>query len=235
MPKLPRTPRAARTTSRASASAATSATSRAGATAVPAEVRERAVRLYGEQGLAAAHEATGCSKPSIRRWAKAAGVSAGNAAAVASSAAATEVSLARRRERTAAARATLVELQARIAIEASQAELVVLESLRAVAQDPDVRKPAVTPDGAEVLPASLRRLQAVLSGPRLSELVGAKTRAIHDLQLLDGQATEQPEGGLTVRFATPTPTAITAGPEGQTGGPDLRVVEIGAEPTQESA
>jgi hypothetical protein len=202
---------------------------------IPQATRTRAVEIYAAQGMAAAHAATGCAKSSIRRWALRVGVEAGNAAAVAQSAAATEVSLARRREATAAARATLIELQASIAIQASQVELAVLESVAAVAADQAVLR-APGPD--EALPASLRRLQAILSGPRLSELVGAKTRAIHDLQLLDGQATEQPEGGLTVRFATPDPSALSAAPEPgamRIVGPDMTVLELPAAPHRETA
>ncbi len=40
------------------------------------EQKTEAVALYGTEGMAAAHKATGCPKPSIKRWADEAGVTA---------------------------------------------------------------------------------------------------------------------------------------------------------------
>jgi hypothetical protein len=55
-------------------------------------------------------------------------------------------------------------------------------------------------------------LSAVMSGHRLSEVIGSRTRAVHDLLRLTGDGGDQPaDSGLTIVFATPPPAPAELG------------------------
>lgn len=191
MARLPRQPR--------------TATKGTGAPRHPPEVRARALEVYERDGLATAHRETGVPKPTIARWAREGEVTHDAGAALAQTKAATETSLARRAAHMAAVREQLVSAQATIALTASALEVDVLALQR------DAVKEARASEVGAVSAATLNRLQVLNAGPRLSEIVGAKTRAIHDLLLLEGQATEHTASRVAVHFATGEPAA-TAGP-----------------------
>lgn len=137
--------------------------------AYPSDVRDQALSMLQEgKSLKAATEATGADKSTIAKWAKQAGISTWTG-------------------KTDAATASRLPSYAE-----TVAELIpVLNDIAAV--------------GAKATLARLRHLMEVGAGnpeayreEDLAKVVGAWTRAIHDLQLLSGKATESFDLGDTV-------------------------------------
>lgn len=166
-----------------------------------AAARSRALELYGSQGLAAAHRELGIPKPTIVRWARAAGISSAEQAAAdkARTDAATRAAQAELARRIAEGRAALVPKLVNVANMALDSTAAILEAQRAVERATAENEHGLVSSGL----ASRRDM--VNAGPPLRAIVGAATRAIHDLQLLTGEDTERgaPTGQVTVVFATP--------------------------------
>lgn len=167
----------------------------------PPETQARALDLYTTQGLAEAHRQLAIPKSTIRRWAAAAGLDAAASAArsVDQTREATVSSLARRHAAVAEASERIVARLAEVAERSLELELELLDAhLRVVRA---ARRGSVSQ-------AAAARLEAVLTGHPLRAVVGSRTRAVHDLRLLQGEATEQPgASGLTIVFSAPAPTA----------------------------
>lgn len=162
--------------------------------AYPAETRERAVTLYADVGLAAAHAELGIPKPTIKRWADAAGIDAA------------EVTR-RNREQTAAAADSAAATRRKAVEDILERSTVKLAAIVDKALDATIAglNGGTVPGQAGTHPA--------LGWANPAQLVGVWTRALHDLQLLRGKDTGQPEGhGLTVIFAVPAPTAAIGAP-----------------------
>lgn len=145
--------------------------------------RERALAIYREHSLAEASRLTGVPKPTLRRWARNADL---DPAALADSAvertrAATAARTTDMLERAAVARDGLIPKLAVGAHAALDLEMRVLGDLAA-------GRPNPLPEGV-----------------RLRDVVGSRTRLIHDLQLLTGQATDRSAGEPIVVFAAPRP------------------------------
>ena len=178
------------------------------------EQRTEALRLIETQGTAHAHKVTGIPKPTLTRWAKAAGIDTG-AAARRQTAAATEAV----RRRAAEVKLTTVQLlEAHVAQAGHYLATVAGANAHAAdiiaALDPDLIEERATIAGPVYIPtdpaahAAKKRAAALADlplNPRDAE--GILTRAIHDLQLLKGEATER--GELVVDFTVPRPTADT--------------------------
>lgn len=182
------------------------------------EDRQTALAQIAAEGIAATHRATRIPKGTLSGWAKkAAVIPGGDGTDAAKTARATEAAAAT----LARAREQLTVAQSQIALTASALELEVLQAQMAI-----VEHARANPGG--VLPVELTgRLSAALGGPRLPDIVGSRTRAIHDLQLLEGRPTEgQPEGGLVVVFATSSPAAA-----GRRGAP--KVYDLPADQVRE--
>lgn len=182
----------------------------------PPDLKAKAVEQLRTAGLAATHAATGISKPTLSRWAKAAGVDLAGPA----------------RERTATATAHRQEIGARTALNAvGQLERIVdasagyvsaivaanrtaAEAITALHPDDLTIRPGIDgnagtlelgdPDASDALMVT-RALD--LLPLELRDAVGALTRAVHDLALLQGDATER--GELVVQFAVPRPDPAT--------------------------
>lgn len=164
--------------------------------------RARALELYGAEGLAAAHRELGIPKPTIVRWARTAGVTSAEQAAAdrARTEAATRAAQLELARRVAEGRAALVPKLVAVANAALDSTVAILEAQRAVEKD------AAANEGGLVKSALTSRRAVINDGPPLRAIVGAGTRAIHDLQLLTGEETERgPSGQVTVVFATPPP------------------------------
>lgn len=180
----------------------------------PAETRARALEVLEAEGMAAAHKETGVPKPTLVRWAKAAGIDLGEVAR-ARTAAATEAV----RARAADVRRTTVELlEAHIAqageylatvagVNAHAAQLIDALDDDRIRMQATLAGPVAVLDDADAQAATNRAL--ALAGlplaPRDAE--GILTRAIHDLQLLRGEATER--GEVVVEFNVPRPDPAT--------------------------
>ena len=186
-------------------------------TAYPAETRATAETLMREESVAAAHDVTGVPKPTLCRWAKAAGIDVGEAARR-QTANATEAV----RERVARAKldtVTLLEdhlgeagsfLSAVVTVNAAAAEAIagLSDEALVVTVDEDGIPHVSIADEAT---AKLSRRAHALAGLPLAvrDAEGIVTRAIHDLQLLRGEATER--GELVVEFGgipRPDPRAV---------------------------
>ncbi len=132
------------------------------------EDRRNAVASIEVHGIADTHRATGIPKQTLSAWAKAAGIEAGRTGA----------------EKTADANACrwanqkkeVTGLLGQVAIRSAQVQMAVLEQIQ-----------------KDFNEAGVNGIKLDLA--RLSEIVGAGTRAIHDLQLLAGEATERPAAG----------------------------------------
>lgn len=146
------------------------------------EDRSKALALYTSDGLPAAHKTTGIPKQTITRWADRAGVMPGGAAGTAAeqTKAATDAHRVEVQARTAQARADLIPKLALLAHRALDFELEIIQKVRAGENSP-------LPDGI-----------------RLRDIVGSRTRAVHDLSLLMGEATERTENTHAV-FLAPRP------------------------------
>jgi transposase-like protein len=146
------------------------------------EAKQQALAVYQRGGLPAAVKATGIPKPTIKRWVEAAGIStdAANEAALERTRAATEAHKAQVDAETAKARAALIPKLAFLANQTLDIELHVAAQIKA-------GKGSGLPEGV-----------------RLRDIVGSRTRAVHDLNLLTGEATERTEGAA-VLFLAPRP------------------------------
>lgn len=176
-----------------------------------AEQRAEALRLVETQGTAHAHKVTGVPKPTLTRWAKAAGLDT-EAAARRRTAAATEAV----RARAAEVKLGTVELLEQHIAQAGDylrtvAGVNALAAQRIAAADPDLIKiatgiagPYAVVEDADAQEAA--KVALALAGLPLAvrDAEGLLTRAIHDLQLLRGEATER--GELLVEFNVPRPT-----------------------------
>lgn len=183
----------------------------------PPETQAQALDLYTTHGLAEAHRRLGIPKSTIRGWASAAGIEAAQVAARSGeqTRAATAASVRRRELALAEVRERLVDRLARQAEEA-----LALEAEMVGAQLAALRAARRSRRG-EAGEALAGRVAQVMAGPRLSNVVGSRTRAIHDLQLLTDNPTEQPVAtGLTIVFATPAPSAA---------GPAPRIIDLDPE------
>lgn len=155
----------------------TKTTARPRASKYPEPVRRWALSIAGEKGLAEAHRETEVPKPTIERWAKAAGVEV-----FVEQAAREKTEHARTERERLLAEKQLARVDALLRVsELSLAEQVrLLESTDATVKD-------------------------------LPGVVGAGTRALHDLRLETDQATENV--GVVVHFNVPlpmkTPPAVT--------------------------
>ncbi len=137
--------------------------------------RERALALLQTDGLAAAHHATGVPRPTIIRWADAAGIDRTQCAEHAASK--TAAAVAAHKDQMAVFQ---VEMQARLASNADKGgrlESTILQMLD---------------DALNGDMEALALLKQMGDLPSLSQIVGSRTRSIHDLQLLGGGATERP-------------------------------------------
>lgn len=123
------------------------------------EQKADALAVYARDGLAEAHRATGIPKPTLHRWALAAGIETAEI---------TERSTERNR---AAA-------QASAAVRTYDAEVFRTEMVAKLAEV--ARK------------AAAKELELIAKGD-LRAVVGSRTRAIHDLQLLSGDPTARTE------------------------------------------
>lgn len=174
------------------------------------EQRAKALELVVEQGTAHAHQVTGVPKSTLSRWCKAAGVDT-ETTARARTAAATEAT----RARSAEVKASTLELLEEHIAQAGD-YIATLSGVNALAARLIARLPAdkITravgmagpyaviddPDTLEVANVAL-----ALAGLPLAarDAEGILTRAIHDLQLIRGEATER--GELVVEFSVPRP------------------------------
>lgn len=175
-------------------------------TAYPAEVKDEALTLMREEGMAAAHDVTRVPKATLHRWAKAAGLDLGEDARRRTASATEAV-----RERVERARVDTVRLledhigeagsylSAIVTANAAAAEAIAGlsdEAIEVTTADDGTVTVTVTDEGT----ARLRKLALVLDTLPLAvrDAEGIVTRAIHDLQLLRGEATER--GELVVEF-----------------------------------
>lgn len=174
-------------------------------TAYPAEQRAEAVTLLREEGMAAAHDVTGIPKATLSRWAKAEGIDLGEDARR-RTANATEVV----RERVERAKVNTVQLLEDHIGEAGSYLSTIVRANAAAAEaiaglSPEALK-VVTFEGEEVIEVDDEQAQALAKLARalgdlplaVRDAEGIVTRAIHDLQLLRGEATER--GELVVEF-----------------------------------
>lgn len=213
--KTPKSPRSAGRSARSTDKRA-GATPRA-RTRWPEETKAEALTLMREEGVAAAHDVTGVPKATLSRWAKAAGVDLDEAARARTATAAQAV-----RERAERAKLDTVKLledhigeagsylSAIVTVNAAAAEAIAGlsdEALTVTVDDDGNVSVAVKDEDT----AKLRKLAMALDTLPLAvrDAEGIVTRAIHDLQLLRGEATER--GELVVEFGgipRPDPSAV---------------------------
>jgi len=172
--------------------------------------RARALEVLAAEGMAEAHRRTSVPKATLHRWAKAAGIDLEGAAQDRTRAAAATV-----RARAAEVTVGVVEqleahvaqagdylgtiagvnaYAARLLAQLDPAKLVRYQTIagdRVRVEDPDVDEVLRVAEALGALPLAARDAEGIL------------TRAIHDLQLLKGEATER--GELVVEFAVPRP------------------------------
>ena len=176
------------------------------------EQRAEALRLVEEHGTAHAHRVTGVPKQTLSRWTKAAGI---DTAAIERqrTAAATEATRARAAE---VSRSTVELLEQHIAQAgeylATVAGVNALAAQLIARADPDRIKIATGIAGPyavveDELAAEVSKVALALAGLPLAvrDAEGLLTRAVHDLQLIRGEATER--GELLVEFNVPRPQA----------------------------
>ena len=174
--------------------------------------KAKALAMLEAGGMAATHRATGIPKSTLNRWAKAAGVDLGDQARTR-----TKVATEAVRARAAEVKLNTVELleghlaqaghflatiaginaQAADAIADLDPDLIAYVSTmagpKAVINDANTSSLVKRADALALLPLAVRDAEGIV------------TRAIHDLQLLRGEATER--GDLRVEFAIPRPVA----------------------------
>ena len=177
----------------------------------PEATKAKALAQLEAEGMAATHAATGVPKATLSRWAKAAGVDLEEQARQ-RTAAATEAVRARAAEVTAG---TVELLEQHIAqageylatvagVNALAAQLITRADPAGIEVNVGMAGPyaVVTDEQA----AEVSKVALALAGLPLAvrDAEGLLTRAIHDLQLLRGEATER--GELVVEFNVPRPT-----------------------------
>jgi len=172
--------------------------------------KAKAVAQLEAEGMAATHADTGIPKATLSRWAKAAGIDLEGQAQDRTRAAAATV-----RARAAEVTASVVEqLEQHVAQAGDFLGTVAgvnAYAARLLAQvDPDklVRYATIAGDKVRVedpdVDEVLRVAEAIGALPLATrDAEGLLTRAIHDLQLLKGEATER--GELVVEFTVPRP------------------------------
>lgn len=178
------------------------------------EQRAEALRLVETQGTAHAHRVTGIPKPTLTRWTKVAGI---DTAAIERRR--TEAATEAVRSRAAEVKLGTVELLEQHIAQAGE-YLATVAGVNALAAqliaraDPDLISIATGIAGpyavvTDAQAAEVSKVALALHGLPLAvrDAEGLLTRAIHDLQLLRGEATER--GELLVEFNVPRPTAPT--------------------------
>lgn len=218
-PKTP--PKDTRTATKPARSSSESARGKAPArrkpgNAYPDKVKAKALAMLEADGMAEAHRRTKVPKATLSRWARTAGVDLGEQARQ-RTASATEAVRARSAEVTAS---TVELLEQHIAQAgdylATVAGVNALAARRIIAADPDqlvegigIAGPYVRLEDPEA--QELAKVALALGSLPLAvrDAEGILTRAIHDLQLLRGEATER--GELLVEFNVPRPTAAPEG------------------------
>lgn len=172
-----------------------------------------ALEVLEAEGMAEAHRRTGVPKATLHRWAKAAGLDLEGDAQDRTRAAAAAV----RQRAVEVTAGTVAQLEAHIAqagdLLATVAGVNAYAARLIASVDPDKVKRTATlggfvytvddPDVDEVI-----RVAGAIGDLPLAvrDAEGILTRAIHDLQLLKGEATER--GELVVEFAVPRPVAV---------------------------
>lgn len=176
------------------------------------EQKAQAVSLCTEQGTAAAHRELGVPKSTLSRWCKAAGVDLTAAALERTRAAAQHT-----RARSAEVSASTVELLEQHIAQAGDylatvAGVNALAARRIIDADPDTIAVERGLNGPYAVlgdkqAQEVAKVALALAGLPLAarDAEGILTRAIHDLQLLRGEATER--GELVVEFNVPRPAA----------------------------
>lgn len=177
------------------------------------EEKAAALTLLREEGMAAAHDVYGIPKGTLGRWAKAEGIDLTGAAVERTRAASAATA-----ERHAVARLSTVQLLEQHVERAADYLSNVLEANAEAAAliqalDPDLIKitasiagPVATLEDEQAQDAGKRALAIAGLPLAVRDAEGILTRAIHDLQLLKGEATER--GELVVEFAVPRPVAV---------------------------
>ena len=179
------------------------------------EQRAALVEQVRAEGMAATHKATGIAKSTLGRWCKVAGVDLGEEAkartakaaeALKAKGAVARVSTAERLEQLIAsagsylATTTTANEDAAALIAALDPNLLHLEA--------GLTGPTVVVQDVDAQAAQKRALALAGLPLETRDAVGILTRAIHDLALVTGQATER--GELVVHFGVPRPNAIDA-------------------------
>jgi transposase-like protein len=173
----------------------------------PDDVRERALELLRTDGVAAAHAGTGVPKGTLSGWAKAAGVEVPTHVKAEQLKAAAQLSAA---ERTV----TLVERLDGIATKSATLLEHLIDGNLDVAEldDDDLGRwnaeleRFVPPEDRTAAAQAMRRQHHLSTLLPARDVVGVLTRAVHDLALLRGEATER--GTIEVSFgAMPRPDA----------------------------
>lgn len=207
--KAPTPPARSRTRSKARA------TGRSSTVRYTDEQRAALVEQVRAEGMAATHKATGIAKSTLGRWCKVAGVDLGEEAkartakaaeALKAKGAVARVSTAERLEQLIASAGSY--LATTTSANDDAAALIAALDPERISLEVGLSGPyAVVEDAAAQ--AAQRRAMALASLPlETRDAVGILTRAIHDLQLLTGQATER--GDLLVQFGVPRPDALRA-------------------------
>lgn len=175
------------------------------------EVKDTALDVIRDDGIAAAHDATGVPKPTLSRWAKAAGIVPAGVDDSRTAAAAAG----RRRQLEEARGSTIARLEG-IAeragnylldvttVNAELAEAIAVAPLDSLKALPTLDGYIVESDDPDVRAAARRAALLATAPLQVRDAVGVLTRAIHDLQLLKGEATTR--GELVVNFAVPRPS-----------------------------
>lgn len=156
--------------------------------------RADALDLVARAGIAAAHKELGIPRPTLSTWASEAGV-VPNSRNAQRTEEAREEALRRADER----RTELVTLLSEVAVEGARLELGILNPRHELAGDVRVYVDEDTGTAHPYSPA------------RLDQIVGARTRAIHDLNLITGQATANAALIVRIEIPRPDPRAADAG------------------------
>lgn len=176
-----------------------------------------AMQLEGpEGGIAGAHRATGIPKGTLSRWAREAGLNLGARArartaaageAVAAKAAELRVSTVERLERILDDQLATLEALGQLERRAAVAALNPEDGRHLIRVERSALGRTVELD--DTTAAGALELARLVTGSIVKrDVVGAATRAIHDLQLLKGDATER--GAIVVRFGIPRSSALEA-------------------------
>lgn len=178
--------------------------------------RAKALASLESKGMAETHRRTGIPKSTLTRWAKAAGVDVGEQARARTANATDAV-----RARAAEVKLSTVELLEQHIAQAAD-YLSTVAGVNALAAqliartDPDNITVQIGMAGpyavvTDAQAAEVSKVALALAGLPLAvrDAEGVLTRAVHDLQLLRGEATER--GELVVEFNVPRPT-MTAEP-----------------------